>query len=128
MDVDTIVNETCARDWQTVDADTVEPVRFAVIGLGWFTRGRALPALADSDVCEATVLVSGSTAKAERIADGTAADHGLTYTEFHDGAARDAYDAVYIATPNALHLGYAETAAAFGKHVLCEKQIGRAHV
>jgi len=125
MDVDTIIGDSCARDWQAVDSDTVDPVRFAVIGLGWFTRGRALPALADSDLCEATVLVSGSAAKAEQVAAGTAAEHGITYGDFHDGAARDAYDAVYIATPNALHLAYAETAAAFGKHVLCEKPMER---
>ena len=35
----------------------------------------------------------------------------------------DAYDAVYICSPNALHLPYAETAAALGKAVLCEKPI-----
>ena len=33
----------------------------------------------------------------------------------------DAYDAVYIATPPAFHLEYAETADEHGKRVLCEK-------
>lgn len=98
MDIDAIIGESCARDWETVDADAVEPVRFAVVGLGWFTRGRALPALVESDRCEPTVLVSGSAEKAERLAAGTeGAKRGVTYDEFHDGAARGAYDAVYIA-------------------------------
>jgi xylose dehydrogenase (NAD/NADP) len=54
-----------------------------------------------------------------------AAEHGVdtavTYDEFLDDVADDSYDAVYIATPNALHLPYAEHAAVNGKHVLCEK-------
>jgi xylose dehydrogenase (NAD/NADP) len=113
-----------ARDWERVDPATVDPVRFAVIGLGWFTRGRALPALADSDRCETGVVVSGSPEKAARIGD----EHDavpLTYEEFLDGAAVDAYDAVYVVTPNALHLEYCRAAAEFGKAVLCEKPIER---
>ncbi|WP_152042466.1 D-xylose 1-dehydrogenase Gfo6 [Salinigranum salinum] len=126
MDLDAVLEESCARDWQTVDPDTVDRVRFAVIGLGWFTRGRALPALTDSDLCEPTVLVSSSTEKAQRVAAETAgADHGITYDEFHDGVATDAYDAVYVCTPNALHLAYVETAATYGKDVLCEKPMER---
>jgi xylose dehydrogenase (NAD/NADP) len=126
MELSAIVEDSCARDWETVDPDAVEPVRFAVIGLGWFTKGRALPALEASDRCEPSVLVSSSTEKAERIAAETdGADHGITYEQFHDGVARDAYDAVYIVTPNALHLEYVETAAEFGKAVLCEKPMER---
>jgi len=52
--------------------------------------------------------------------DGTI-DHAITYDEYHDGVAADAYDAVYVCTPNALHLPYVETAAELGKDVLCEK-------
>lgn len=35
--------------------------------------------------------------------------------------AADAYDAVYVVTPNALHLPHVEAAASLGKAVLCEK-------
>ncbi|WP_049986167.1 D-xylose 1-dehydrogenase Gfo6 [Halobellus rufus] len=126
MELDAILEDSCVRDWQTVSADSVEEVRFAVIGLGWFTKGRALPALEESDLCEPSVLVSSSSEKAERIASETeGATRGITYEEFHDGVARDDYDAVYIVTPNALHLEYVETAAAFGKAVLCEKPMER---
>lgn len=126
MELSAIVEDSCARDWETIDPDGVEPVRFAVIGLGWFTKGRALPALEASDFCEPSVLVSSSTEKAERVATATdGADHGISYEAFHDGTARDAYDAVYIVTPNALHLEYVETAAEFGKAVLCEKPMER---
>jgi xylose dehydrogenase (NAD/NADP) len=126
MDVSRIIGDSCARDWVTVDPGAVDPVRVAVVGLGWFTRGRALPALVDSDRCEPTVLVSGSATKAERIAADTEdSEHGITYEAFHEGTAREAYDAVYVVTPNALHLESVETAAGFGKDVLCEKPLER---
>jgi len=126
MDIDAFFDESCARDWETVDPESTATVRFAVVGLGWFTRGRALPALAASDRCEPTVMVSSTTEKAERVAretDGAAA--GITYEEFHEGTAREEYDAVYVCTPNALHLDHAETAASYGKDVLCEKPMER---
>ncbi|PSP92854.1 glucose-fructose oxidoreductase [Halobacteriales archaeon QS_4_62_28] len=126
MELSVILEDCCTRDWQTVDPDAVDPVRFAVVGLGWFTRGRVLPALEKSDLCEPAVLASSSKEKAQRIADDTSgAAHGITYGEFHDGARREAYDAVHIVTPNALHLEYVETAAAFNKAVLCEKPMER---
>jgi xylose dehydrogenase (NAD/NADP) len=126
MDLDAIIGEHCRRDWATVDPADVDPVRFAVVGLGWFTRGRALPALEASDRCEPTVLVSSTTAKAERVAaDTDGAERALTYDEFEDGGATGDYDAVYVCTPNALHLDTVEAAAAFGKDVLCEKPMER---
>jgi len=109
-----------ARDWDEHPDGTV---RFAVVGIGGFAREFALPALADGDYCEFTVAVSGSEAKAERTVDEFDGDRALTYEEYHDGAATDAYDAVYVATPNALHLDMTETAATHGKHVLCEKPL-----
>ena len=114
------VDDFTERDWQTTDTDGT--VRFAMAGLGWWTRAEAIPAIEESTFCETTVLVSGSKEKAENatgLADSI--EHALTYEEFHDGAATEAYDAVYICTPNALHLQYVETAARLGKDVLCEK-------
>jgi xylose dehydrogenase (NAD/NADP) len=108
-----------SRDWQ--DAVPDGRVRFALVGLGGFTREWILPSIADSPVCETTCLVSGDADKADRIADERGIDRAVTYDAFLEGAADDAYDAVYVATPNALHLPYAEHAAAAGKHVLCEK-------
>jgi len=126
MDVDRVLGEYCRRDWETVDPETVDRVRFAVVGLGWFTRGRALPALEESDRCEPTVLVSSTSEKAERVAAETdGADHAITYDEFATGAATEAYDTAYVCTPNALHLDHAAAAAEHGKHVLCEKPMER---
>ncbi|WP_101296931.1 D-xylose 1-dehydrogenase Gfo6 [Halegenticoccus soli] len=125
MELDAILEGGSDRDWRTIDPEETEPVRFALIGLGWFTRGRVLPALEESRLCDATVLVSGTAEKAERIAADVPGARGITYDDFRDGVARDAYDAVYVATPNALHLDYVETAAEFGADVLVEKPMER---
>jgi len=111
-----------ARDWERpTDAD---PVRFAMIGLGWWTRELAIPAVENADYCTTTALVSSSTEKAEDVAvdlDGVEAT--LTYDEYADGEATDAYDAVYVCTPNGLHRDNVEAAAAHDKAVLCEKPL-----
>jgi predicted dehydrogenase len=108
------------RDWQT---STDGHIRIAILGLGGFARDRALPAIRDSQFCEATVLVSSSPETAADLAEEFSVDHVLDYEEFHEGNSSDAYDAVYVATPPALHEPYTETAADLGKHVLCEKPL-----
>ncbi|PSP85655.1 glucose-fructose oxidoreductase [Halobacteriales archaeon QS_1_68_17] len=119
MDFEAYFDSFSRRDWQETEAGTV---RFAMIGLGWWTVEEAIPAVAESDLCETTALVSSSADKAERVAaDVDTAEAALSYDQFHDGAAADAYDAVYVCTPNALHLQYVETAADRGKAILCEK-------
>jgi len=120
MDVD--LDSFSARDWEEpTDAD---PVRFAMVGLGWWTREQAIPAVEDADHCTTTVLVSSSTEKAEDVAaDMEGIEGTLTYDEYADGAATDAYDAVYVCTPNGLHRGHVEAAAAHDKAVLCEKPL-----
>jgi len=114
------LGEFARRDWASgVDG---EPLRLAMVGLGWWTRERAIPAVRDADHCTTTVVVSSSAEKAERVASSfDTVEHGITYEGFHDGAATDAYDAAYVCTPNALHLPYVESAATHDKAVLCEK-------
>ena len=121
MDVSRIRSEAAHRDWaSTVDGG---PLRMAVVGMGWFGEDVGLTAIAGSDDCEATVAVSGSAEKAERVAAEHDLEHGLTYEEFHEGVGTDAYDAVYVTTPNALHLPHIEAAAELDKHVICEKPL-----
>lgn len=108
-----------ARDWQTTEEGRV---RIAMVGYGWWTSEKAMPAVARSELCETTVLVSSDKEQVESVADThETVEHGLSYEEFHDGASSENYDAVYIATPNAVHLEFAETAAELGKAILCEK-------
>jgi xylose dehydrogenase (NAD/NADP) len=108
------------RDWERpVD----QPLRLAVVGLGWFGRDIAIPSIERADYCELGAVVSGDREKARRVAAETGADRALTYDEYAAGDGTDVYDAVYVVTPNALHLPHVETAAAHGKHVICEKPL-----
>jgi len=107
------------RAWTTSDRD---PVAIAFVGLGAFTTDWVLPSAAAADGVTVGAVVSGSPGTADRVAseyDATA----LTYADYADGEARDAYDAVYVATPNATHLDHVDTAARHGKAVLCEKPV-----
>lgn len=120
MALDSYLADFGTRDWESeTDGD---PIRFAMIGLGWWTREQAIPAVESTDRAVTTVLVSGDADKAERIAAGLpSVESTVSYDEYAAGEASDAYDAVYIATPNALHRSNVESAAEHGKAVLCEK-------
>jgi xylose dehydrogenase (NAD/NADP) len=110
-----------ARDWEVETVDT--SIRIAVVGLGRYAVNQAIPAINFADHCSLGALVSGSPEKAERVAEQHSVEYVLTYDEFHEGMGLAAYDAVYIGTPHGRHLELAESAAGFGKHVLCEKPL-----
>ncbi|AGN01549.1 glucose-fructose oxidoreductase [Salinarchaeum sp. Harcht-Bsk1] len=124
MDIADLADDFTARDWQRTEPDPDDPLRFAMIGLGWWTVEEMLPAVAAEPGIETTVLVSSTAEKAERVASETHTDAvGIDYDAFHDGAAAEEYDAAYVCTPNALHLPYVETASELDKAVLCEKPL-----
>lgn len=106
------------RDWEDERPD--ETVRLAMVGMGWWTTEQAIPAIEGSDYCETTVTVSSSVSDPESV-DGADVERAIDYEEYAAGEASDAYDAVYVATPNALHLDHVRAAAELGKDVICEK-------
>ncbi|MFB6152133.1 MAG: D-xylose 1-dehydrogenase Gfo6 [Haloarculaceae archaeon] len=121
MELTSYFDDFTAPDWPRADEGLV---RFAMVGLGWWTREHAIPATNDLDRTETRVVVSSTAEKARSVAaEHPTVERALTYEEFRNGAATDAYDAVYVGTPNALHLPYVETAAEQGKDVLCEKPV-----
>jgi len=121
MDLRRYFDDFREKDWPQAESGTV---RFAMLGLGWWTTEFAIPATEELEHLETTVVVSSSTEKAERVADRhETVGHALTYDEFKEGAGTEAYDAVYIGLPNALHLPYAEAAAEHDKAVFCEKPL-----
>jgi len=124
MDLAELRERFTERDWQQTDPDPDDPLRFAMIGLGWWTVEKMIPAVEAEPGIETSVLVSSTAEKAERVADEANVDAvGIDYDSFHDGEVVEAYDAVYVCTPNALHLPYVETAAELDKAVLCEKPL-----
>ena len=117
------LDEFTRRDWETLDPEAVaDPVRIAVVGLGWFAREWALPGISRSAYTEATVVTDVDADAVETVA----AEHdvtGVTPEKFRSGGVADTYDAVYIATPNATHLEYVRAAAEQDKAILCEKPL-----
>ena len=71
-------------------------------------------------------VVGAASREAER-AQAYAAEHGLErWWESYDALLADPdVDAVYIALPNSLHVEWSIRALEAGKHVLCEKPMGR---
>lgn len=109
------------RDWERAVPD--ETVRLAVIGIGGFARKRALPGIAEGTYCETSMLVTSSPDRATDVAESFDVPNVVDYDAFLAGDHADAYDGVYVATPNVFHGQYATAAAEFGKHVLCEKPL-----
>ena len=94
---------------------------WGIIGLGRIAGSQIAPAITAAGNSTLVSVVSRDRARAEEFA----RTHGAA-TALDDYAkmlADPAVDAVYIATPNALHAGQVIAAAQAGKHVLCDKPL-----
>ena len=108
----------------TPSHETPDPVRYAVVGLGWFAQAAGLPGLENaSDNSTIAALVSSDPEKLSVLGEryGVPEEHRVDYDGYDDLLESGAVDAVYIALPNHLHRDYAVRAARAGVHVLCEK-------
>jgi len=100
------------------------PVRFAVVGLGYFAQSSILPAFKNAKrSCRLSALFSDDDTKLSSLKRRYGVEHALPYDRYDGFLASGAVDAVYIAVPNDLHADYAIRAARAGVHVLCEKPI-----
>ena len=93
------------------------------IGLGLIGTGKIAHQLAEAvrsvDGIEAVAIYSRTEESGRAFAD---AEGGMrVYTSLSELLADKEVNAVYIASPNALHFGQAMAALQAGKHVLCEK-------
>lgn len=90
-------------------------MNWLVLGIGDISRKRVIPAiLSEPRSCLHSVLTRDA-AKARDYPDAH------VYTNLDDALQNKRVDAVYIATPVALHASQAIAALKSGKHVLCEK-------
>ena len=94
-------------------------IRVGVIGAGWWAGALHLPELkADPRVTIAAVSRLGR-AELDRIQSAFGAEAG--YEDYQEMLAREALDAVVIASPHTLHYQHASAALERGCHVLVEK-------
>lgn len=97
-------------------------VRFGILGFGLHAVRRLMPGFALAKSCTVTALSRRDMAKAR----ASAAEFNIPLA-FDSGAElcrSPEVDAVFVTTPNALHLQDVLTAVAAGKPVLCEKPMG----
>src|SRR5690625_6115335 len=107
------------------DPREAPPLRWGILGAGGIARrfAREVPAHSSGQV---VAVGSRDTARATAFAEehGIARAHG-SYAEL---VADADVEAVYVASPHSEHRDHALLAIEAGKHVLVEKEIGRAHV
>ena len=100
------------------------PVRYAVVGLGWFAQVAVLPAFENArESSRLAALVSGDSKKLTELGErwGVPEERRVGYDGYDELLASGAVDAVYIVLPNHLHRDYTVRVARAGVHVLCEK-------
>jgi len=100
-----------------------EPVRFAVIGQGYFAQGAVLPGFKEADGCELRAIFSEDETKLRALRRKYGVAAALGYDQYDDYLRSGAVDAVYVALPNDKHADYVIRAARAGVHVLCEKPL-----
>jgi predicted dehydrogenase len=99
-------------------------IRYAVVGAGNIAQVAVLPAFAHAkDNSKLVALVSSDAEKRRQLGERYELDLQGDYSELESVIERGRIDAVYIATPNALHKDLAIRAAEAGAHVLCEKPL-----
>ncbi|HEV8547523.1 MAG TPA: Gfo/Idh/MocA family oxidoreductase [Polyangiaceae bacterium] len=99
-------------------------VRYAVVGAGHIAQVAVLPAFVHAKANSRLVaVVSGDPDKRAALSEHYGLELTGDYDDFATVLDKGAIDAVYIATPNAIHKELALEAAARGVHVLCEKPL-----
>lgn len=95
-------------------------LKFGTIGSGWITD-EYIHGAKDSGLWELTAVYSREESRAKEYAQ----KHGANYvfTSVEDLACCPDLDAVYVASPNALHYEHCKTLLQHGKHVICEKPL-----
>jgi predicted dehydrogenase len=97
-----------------------DKVRFAVVGGGQISQQAFMPGVARTDNSELAALVTGDPVKADELAKKYKIK-AWSYEQYDTLLRSGEIDAVYVATPNALHTPYVLAALEAGIHVLLEK-------
>lgn len=92
---------------------------WAIIGAGMHPHQKVAPAIGLTPEADLIAVLSRDQGRADAFAETHGAKVG--YSNIDDLLADSRIDAVFVASPNALHAGHTVQAAKAGKHVLSEK-------
>lgn len=92
---------------------------WAIIGAGMHPHQKLAPAIGLTPDAELIAVLSRDQGRADAFAETHGAQAG--YSKMDDLLADSRIDAVFVASPNAAHVGHTVQAAKAGKHVLSEK-------
>ncbi|KGT94316.1 oxidoreductase [Erwinia typographi] len=95
-------------------------IRFAVVGTNWITR-QFVDAAHETGKMKLTAVYSRSLGQAQTFSKDYPVEH--LFTSLEQMAQSDAIDAVYLASPNALHCQQSLLFLQHKKHVICEKPL-----
>ncbi len=95
-------------------------LRFGTIGTGWITD-EYIRGAKDSGLWQLAAVYSRDLARARAYAQKHGAEYA--YDSVEALAQSDLVDAVYVASPNALHYEHCKALLRAGKHVICEKPL-----
>lgn len=95
-------------------------LNFATVGSGWITDEYIKGAM-DTGLWNVSAVYSRTEERGREYADRHGASH--VFTELHEMARSDTFDAVYIASPNVLHYEQCKLFLEHKKHVICEKPL-----
>src|SRR5262249_40315985 len=94
-------------------------IRFGIVGFGLHAVKRMMPAFIASEKCTVTALARRDGEKAKESARQFGIQHAFTSVE--ELCRHPEVDAVFVTSPNSLHLADVLMAVAARKPVLCEK-------
>jgi predicted dehydrogenase len=98
----------------------MQPIRFAILGFGYHAAFRLVPSFRN---CQYATLVGFHRRDPDKAARDAAA-HGIrAFPSAEALCSSPEVDAIFITSPDALHLADAQLAFAFKKPVLCEKPL-----
>ncbi|MFT7559655.1 MAG: putative dehydrogenase [Flavobacteriales bacterium] len=100
-------------------------LRWGILGAANIAKKAFIPAIKKSHNAQLVAIASRSVSKAEAFINdvGLEDDNVKAYGSYESLLADPYIDAIYIPTPNHLHLELSKASLSAGKHVLCEKPI-----
>lgn len=102
-------------------AELRSPVRFGVVGTGWWATEAHLPALRDHSGADLRAVCDQDSGRAHAAAAAYGADH--VFEDLPEMLAAGLLDAMVVATPHTTHHVIAAAALRCGLHVLVEKPL-----